>query len=236
MIRDKIKDSNYFEKYIQQTIDRKSKYIGKIESLENPQQGYVNSAVTLDLFTRNILISKYSNGDSIENIAIDYQESLKWFELVYNSRSFYVQLLWMISIGILLDINEEQFNKLVHLIKEDNPDDYLVDFFLSNRIEVKNIHDSFRFPIPYKALYEVIILAQDNRKNDAILRLKKYLDTEWYKGHSDSGWYDNHKSKHDTYAGYWSFESAALVKILQLDDASLKEQQYYPYDLVHWKD
>jgi len=58
MVRDKIKDSDYFEKYIKQTIERKDKYISKIESLENPQQGYINSAITLDLFTRNIVMSK----------------------------------------------------------------------------------------------------------------------------------------------------------------------------------
>lgn len=36
--------------------------------------------------------------------------------------------------------------------------------------------------------------------------------------------------------GYWSFESGALVKILGLDDSSLKEVQYYPYDMVHWNE
>jgi hypothetical protein len=56
----------------------------------------------------------------------------------------------------------------------------------------------------------------------------------WYKGHSDTGWYNDHKSKWNIHFGYWSFESGALVKILGLDDNSLKNQQYYPYDMVHW--
>jgi hypothetical protein len=30
--------------------------------------------------------------------------------------------------------------------------------------------------------------------------------------------------------------SGALVKILGLDDASLKGLPYYPYDMVHWAD
>ena len=36
--------------------------------------------------------------------------------------------------------------------------------------------------------------------------------------------------------GYWSFESGALVKILGLDDSSLKEVQYYPYDMLITQD
>jgi len=93
MVRDAIKDSSYFEMYIQNTLIRKNKSIHKIENLENPQQGYINSAVTLDLFIRNLLIAEYSNRDSIEEIAKEYQESLNWFQLAYNSKSFYVQLL-----------------------------------------------------------------------------------------------------------------------------------------------
>ena len=38
-----------------------------------------------------------------------------------------------------------------------------------------------------------------------------------------------------TYYGYWSNETAAAVKILGIDDSCLKNQQYYPYDLAHFK-
>ncbi|MDD7379168.1 MAG: DUF1911 domain-containing protein [Lachnospiraceae bacterium] len=37
------------------------------------------------------------------------------------------------------------------------------------------------------------------------------------------------------YYGYWSFEAGAIAKILNLDDSSLKDVPYYPYDLVHYK-
>ncbi|MDR0574163.1 MAG: DUF1911 domain-containing protein [Tannerella sp.] len=54
--------------------------------------------------------------------------------------------------------------------------------------------------------------------------------------HSDTGWYNDHKNGGNLHYGYWSFESGALVKILGLDDSSLKDMQYYPYDMVHWTD
>ncbi|MEH7450841.1 PoNe immunity protein domain-containing protein, partial [Bacillus toyonensis] len=46
-------------------------------------------------------------------------------------------------------------------------------------------------------------------------------------------WYDAHENKHDIYSGYWSFESGAIAKILKLDDSTLKDSSYYPYDMVH---
>ncbi|MDO4729539.1 MAG: DUF1911 domain-containing protein, partial [Bacteroidota bacterium] len=65
---------------------------------------------------------------------------------------------------------------------------------------------------------------------------KTYLSKSWYKERSYAGWHNSHKSKHNIYTGYWSFESGALVKILGLDDTLLKDQKYYPYDMVHWQE
>ena len=65
--------------------------------------------------------------------------------------------------------------------------------------------------------------------------IKAYLEKQWYKGHCDVAWYDTHKSDQMTYYGYWSNETAAAVKILGIDDSCLKNQQYYPYDLAHFK-
>ncbi|MFJ1430711.1 DUF1911 domain-containing protein [Capnocytophaga canimorsus] len=135
----------------------------------------------------------------------------------------------------MLKADETSFQKLKSLVEKDNPNDYLIDFLLSSKTDWQIKNTTFKFPKPYAALQEVIDLANDNQKEKATQRLKKYLDKEWYKGHSDTGWYNSHKSKHNIYTGYWSFESGALVKILGLDDTLLKDQKYYPYDMVHWK-
>lgn len=65
--------------------------------------------------------------------------------------------------------------------------------------------------------------------------MRDYLANEWYQGQNDTGWYDAHKSKEDIFSGYWSFVSGAIVKILELDDSSLKDTPYYPYDMVHYE-
>ena len=91
--------------------------------------------------------------------------------------------------------------------------------------------EDFKFEIPYKSLYGVI---NAPNKEEALLNLKNYLTKEWYQGHNDTGWYNNHKSSEDIYNGYWSFESGAIAKKLELDDHILKDIPYYPYDMVHY--
>lgn len=90
------------------------------------------------------------------------------------------------------------------------------------------------FPVPYQSALS-IISSNNQSKELSIQKLEKYLKKEWYRGHSDCAWHDDHKYgiRHD---GYWSFESGALVKILGLDDSSLKGLPYYPYDMVHWNE
>jgi hypothetical protein len=36
------------------------------------------------------------------------------------------------------------------------------------------------------------------------------------------------------YTGYWSFESALMVKLWDIDDSSFRDHPHYPGDLVHW--
>ncbi|OCG48415.1 hypothetical protein A9G35_01500 [Gilliamella sp. Choc5-1] len=143
-------------------------------------------------------------------------------------------MVWMLSIGIMLDAEPDIFEKLKSLVERDHLNDYLVDFLLQNSTQWGKQTAKFEFPRPYKATQDIISLAQTD-KTAAVERLKKYLQKEWYRGHSDTGWYDDHKSKWNIHTGYWCFESGALAKILGLDDSTLKDQPYYPYDMVHWE-
>jgi hypothetical protein len=36
-----------------------------------------------------------------------------------------------------------------------------------------------------------------------------------------------------SFFGYWAFEAAAVVKMLQIPDSTLLDNPYYPRDLVH---
>ncbi|MBU2946297.1 PoNi-like cognate immunity protein [Zobellia uliginosa] len=233
-MRDKVKDKTYFENYIDKEKKAIDFFIENTKDKELPVAGQRTFDTTLDLKTRNILIAKYSSGAKIIDLKKDYIESVKWFAKIYNSQNFYVQLIWMLSMGVLLEIDNDSFDILINLVENDDLEDHLVDFLIQSRKPSRPISTkAFKFSIPYKSIESVI---NETDKQIALENLKKYLDKEWYKGHSSAGWHNSHNGKHNTYFGYWSFESGAVVKILGLDDSSLRDQQYYPYDMVHWKD
>ena len=102
----------------------------------------------------------------------------------------------------------------------------LLDFILiGNKSEFDT--SKISFPRPYKKLVKSI----NDEDRDAFL---KYL-RGWYKGSVDSAWYGTHElvNKYQYY-GYWCFEAGAIAKRLGFIDDDLKNEQYYPYDMVHF--
>ncbi|MCX8744371.1 DUF1911 domain-containing protein [Snodgrassella sp. B3882] len=246
-LRDKL---NTKERY-QELINKKEKYIQedflKIKSLAEdekkgiqkypkPNNEIIKSTYKgIFIYQYDNLIAKYSMGQPISSIIEEYKITVSYMEKGWKAISGYIEMVWMLSIGIMLEAEADIFEKLKSLVERDHLNDYLVDFLLQNSTQWSKQTPKFKFPRPYKATQDIISLAQTD-KTAAVERLKKYLQKEWYKGHSDTGWHDDHKSKWKVHTGYWSFESGALVKILGLDDTPLKDQPYYPYDMVHWRE
>lgn len=185
-----------------------------------------------DIILRNayqILISKYSVGYPVLELIPDYLQGVQFLKKGWNTDAGYVTMLWYLSIGVMLECHKE-LQQLSILLKEHSVKDKLFSFLVNNTQDYAS--EKLLWTTPYAGLIEVIELAKTN-KEKAVERLQKYLKKEWYKGHSDCGWYNDHKSKWGVHFGYWSFESGALVKILGLDDSSLQGLPYYPYDMVH---
>lgn len=85
----------------------------------------------------------------------------------------------------------------------------------------------------FNGIYDCLKPILDHKEDKHCELLKDYLQEKWYEIHRDCAWYDSHKLGKSTYYGYWSFEAGAIAKILNLNDSSLKNVPYYPYDLVH---
>lgn len=152
--------------------------------------------------------------------------------LYWNRNSSYIDMLWMMSLAILFGVKKEQFCVMSDLVEKYNRNDALLDFFINYKVHgvVEKIDGNYSFGFPYDKLADIIA-----NKEKSVDGLKEYLQKYWYIGHKDMAWYDIHKAKEKLYYGYWSFEAGAIAKILNLDDSSLKDVQYYPYDLVHYK-
>ena len=185
-----------------------------------------------DIILRNayqILISKYSAGYPVLELIPDYLQGVQFMKKGWNADAGYVTMLWFLSIGVMLECHKE-LQQLSILLRELSVKDKLFSFLVNNTQDYAS--EKLLWTTPYAGLIEVIEFAKTN-KEKAVERLQKYLKKEWYKGHSDCGWYNDHKSKWGVHFGYWSFESGALVKKLGLDDSYLQGLPYYPYDMVH---
>ena len=188
-----------------------------------------NTKRTIKVLTEKVLVATYTAGYPIEDFKKEYINFVNSLHPVWQSNSGYLQMVRALSIGILLEIDEEIFDKLVELVKKDDPEDYLIDYLIQSRHPEWTIRINYNFPRPYGFTRKII---EEENSEKAISLLKEYLTKKWYQGCRDEGWYDLHKENIDNYYGYWSFESGALCKLKGLDYKQLEGFPYFPYDLV----
>ncbi|MFY0138482.1 PoNi-like cognate immunity protein, partial [Bacillus cereus] len=177
--------------------------------------------------------AKYSLGEAIHTIEGDFDKALINLRHIGENEVGYLNLIWMISLGILLETDKKNLVSLAKLVEKENMNDAVIDFLLcASDIGYTKMTNRYYKENPYAKTREIIELAQTDKK-EASKRLQTYMEKEWFKGHYDYEWKNAHKEP--GYVGYWSFETAAIVKILGLDDTSLKDNNDYPYDLAHYK-
>ncbi|PGB39022.1 MULTISPECIES: PoNi-like cognate immunity protein [Bacillus] len=177
--------------------------------------------------------AKYSLGEEISVIEEYFHNAIYDLENTGSREIGYLSLIWMISLGILLETDKKNIERLKKIVDTKNMNDAVIDFLLcASDIGYIKMTNRYYKENPYAKTREIIELAQTDKK-EASKRLQTYMEKEWFKGHYDYEWKNAHKEP--GYVGYWSFETAALVKILELDDTSLKDNNHYPYDLAHYK-
>ena len=183
----------------------------------------------ISIYQEKKMIATYTAGYPIEKFKEEYLIFVDSLVPVWHSNSGYDEMLWALSIGVLLEIDETTFDKLVDLVKKDDPEDYLIDYLIQSRHPEWKIRINYNFPRPYGFTRKII---EEENSEKAVSLLKEYLTKRWYQGCREEGWYDLHKYNLDNYYGYWSFESGALCKLKGLDYKELKGISYFPYDLV----
>lgn len=192
-----------------------------------------------------MLVSRYSKGDSVEEIRVEYLLALGsmvdgWDDVavkfkkgrpqvIYDKYSLmpYNYMIWMLSFAILLRVSENEINTLRKLIEDGNVSDELIISLLSFLIGSDTIKETEK--TTYKPFSGLI---KAEKLIDTEKQMKSYLD-KWYQNTKLLTWhnYTPEEGKY-YYFGRWSFESAAVVAIKGLDDSSFKENEYYPKDLV----
>lgn len=177
--------------------------------------------------------AKYSLGEDVSVIEKYFHNAIYDLENTGSREIGYLSLIWMISLGILLETDKKNIERLKKIVDTKNMNDAVIDFLLcASDIGYTKMTNRYYKENPYAKMREIIEFAQTDKK-EASKRLQTYMEKEWFKGHYDYEWKNAHKEP--GYVGYWSFETAAIVKILELDDTSLKDNNHYPYDLAHYK-
>lgn len=236
-IRAQHKDAKFFEKMLQKkdgVIDSLSEVNSKLatEGKLEPFHYWSIAMENLDKF-----YITYSMGRPIDQCYQYFTEAADWYKKGWDKDAAYADMLDMVSLGYLLQVSDNHYEGIVNYIRQADagskePEwkaDGILWFIINARRNQTSDHNSVILPELYQQPLEITKMP----KLQAEITMKKYLDN-WYRLRQHSPWFDSH-NKELSYKGYWSWESAAITKIMQLDDSSFKDNPYYPYDLVHWK-
>lgn len=254
MLRDQRKDKEYFDAIIDSRLATNKAWFEKCDTGQvNPDRmPFVKRNLSWTYLT--VIQAKYSNNHALQNLLDDWKSGVKLIHESWNGfwklkqgnppveydqyiLSAYDEMLWMLSLGYLLDVPNEDFQKLVEVIDRDKVKDKLYEFIISAKLEDRHLNaeesyrDVFHIPNIFSKLRDA---TEESDHAKASVLIEGFLNNDWYEGHKEAGWYNSHKSKHDTYSGYWCFEAAAVTCIMGLDDSSYRDQQYYPKDLADY--
>jgi len=229
-MRDQIKNNQ-----LEDLINSKTEFIDRYKSHinnttdSNKIQRLSNRLISMS-FQKTIGL--YSFGLDKETVSQSYKELITYFEQYFIWKGIelgygqYDDMVWMVSLGILCDIDLEDFKRITAVIQRDGAQDKLLDFIIKSKQEDwEGNSNTYLQEIPYDETAN-IASAED---------IQHYLDKVWYQGHDEAYWHDLHKNTEaNQYFGYWAWEVAVIAKIKGIDDSSLKDHKYYPYDAVHW--
>jgi Domain of unknown function (DUF1910)./Domain of unknown function (DUF1911). len=222
-MRDILKNETYFNDFITRTKARSEKYFemrNKIAGIRGENDGEVKSLnYNIFKFSLHTVIASYSVGKSIDEMRNLF---LKTFDLFLQvEKSAYSDFVQISSLCTLFEMKE-----YLSLTAEKASSSGLVDKFLLFMLRNPALVISHNgFPE-----YDKIANIMDAADKSTVI--KDYLSS-WYSENKDSYWHDMHKNKFDVYFGYWSFESAAAVKILNFNPLDFYENRYFPRDFFN---
>lgn len=167
----------------------------------------------------DLLKAEFSNGaskDKLKMLLISAIDVIKEYKNTTKD-----DILVILALAIMLDA-EKEAEKFVVANKQVIAEDRLLDCF-SEYIKTGKCewNETLKLSNEYVELNKVF-----NSMNKEIA-LKNYLK-EWYNNHREYAWYGSDIRDTDIYCGYWSFESAAIAKMLELNEMELEKCEYYP--------
>ena len=251
-MRDKLKNPTYFNKFIVETESIISKSRQRFIDNKIPLHRLSWHKYNLMNHRFSIVIAKFSEGIEVSDIKREFEELINdispaaWPSDISKVRinpneladQYMVEphnkMLSLLSLAFLLRVDSKLLLLLSNIIDHDNISDNLYEFILkaefSDRKRKRPEEYDPKHSVILKVYRNMRLAIEQTDKTEAQKLIKHFLEKDFY--HKHSGFYNLHKEKFDLYYGYWSFEAAAITCIMDLDDSSYRDNQYYPKDLV----
>lgn len=242
MHREPLRDEAYWEEWIKDCIEAIQERQDKLNVTPFPEKWKKNS-ITQTLFydCKRLITLKYSGDVPVEEIQNDYARLVEAW-VAYNQHistgdnkkhlqqpNDYYRVLTLISWGILFNAPSDLFQKIVNHM-HGNGEDALVETLLATRLTGRPATDKLIYPKSFELLYK----ATRAEGEEQVTLVKEYL-AGWYQHMKDFIYYDAHKAKGEGgFEGYWSFETAAVVVLYNIDDSSFRDMDFYPGDMVEF--
>ncbi len=204
------------------------------------------------------VIFRYSRGDPIRDLGQHFAGLLDAWELsnrlaaeicttrnlkscrdwtfALSDLNHYNWCFWLIALGLLLDIPEEQWRRLTALVDGEG-EDVLLDRVIATRDTQRKVGSKLLHRKPYARLLAAI----DGPKAEQAMLLKEFVD-HWYaelarKGKDELWWYIygdpvKHPLEMGSYFGRWCLEAAVVAKAFAIDDTLCLGHEHYPGDFL----
>lgn len=240
MHREPLRDSAYWQKWMDDCIEAVHERQGKLNVTPFPEKWKKNS-ITQNLYydCKRLITLKYSGGSPIEDIKADYPQLIEAW-VAYNRNIStgdkkkhlllthdYYRVLTLISWGIIFDAPVGLFQQIANHLHS-NGEDALIEALLITKLTDRVATDQLIYPKSFELLYK----ATQVRGGEQVALIKEYLSS-WYQDKKDFINYDAHKAKGEGgFEGYWSFETAAVAILYNIDDSSFRDMDFYPKDIV----
>jgi hypothetical protein len=249
MLRDSIRNIEYFNDAILHSEDRENQYKVRLSNTNqlNPL-GKMGASIGLFGFVLNNLEFSYSKGDAISSYKpnviklLKYREMQKFFsdELIEEEQnrrvewerlsfSNYKKTLNWLAFAVSTGTNQDYFKTLFELVDNKGLDT------LFDRIAIK-LGDTDRLigsKVLYAKPYQLLLDPVDADGNQQATLMNKFMDA-WYPACVKNGFYETHNITNNFgYSGYWCFEAALVTLVFNLDDTGYRNHKYYPAALVH---
>lgn len=237
--REKLMTQEYFDEEVKYEIETIEEFKNDLLDLKGTNPKDVASFL-YSIFRKSyeLFILKYSQGEDIFLLKSTFKDIINSYEEYANhpfaekinfneEQEDYETSLWLISIAILLKLNEQDFNKLLICIGNEGEDE-LFEALVATRIKGRRKAKK----LIYLEKYHYLLSA--NKEGATSSAIQQFL-LSWYGNMKDCYWYDNHKGKDGGgFFGYWCWEAAAVSVAFNIDDSCFRDLQYYPKDIADY--